>query len=110
MINRFATDVATVWVKTGVDVNDPWGGGETWGRARINVCIVSENSTQRDDDGAEFTPQMAFFTATELTRGMKIVARDEASLTPTSDAQTIRKVATWTPMRLHSREYAGYTG
>lgn len=104
---RFATDKATIWTPTKPASTFEDGG---WERDFVDVAISAGGKIQRDQDGAEFTPMTTYFSTGEIARGQRIKPGEHLDAEPPADAETLRKVDSWTPLAGQPRDWVGYTG
>lgn len=111
--SRFMTDICTVWIYQGSAgggspfVENPDGG---WIRKAIKCTHAQGSETKTDQNGAEFQPKSTFYVAEEITRGVKIKLGNIDEVEPPADAETVRKVETWTPLRNQSQDWVLFTG
>ena len=107
-ITRFNTEKATVWSAALYDPNNPYAAGFANPRV-IDTHYTQGGDLQRDDAGAEFTPGTVYVTKSDVVvKGDRIAVGEHTETTPTSGAETVRKVQTGTPIR-GTRDYKIYT-
>jgi hypothetical protein len=101
------TDTCTFWAITSESAY-----GVEWSTPTTVTCNYrSGDNISRNDEGADFTPSAIyrFYGDPGITKGDRIVRGTVADSTPTSAAETVRKIETKTAMRGQS-SYDIFTG
>lgn len=108
---RFMTDLVTVWTESQDGDGDQFnGGGSTWVRKVAKCTFASGGEIQTDSNGAEFKPRSTFYVAEEFARGVRVMLGNNPSQKPPANAEMVRKVDTWTPLRNQRQDWVLYTG
>jgi hypothetical protein len=98
ILGMFKSQKLTVWSESGYDNADRWGGN--WNTPIIIDGRFMEGGTMtRGEDGSEFVPNRTIVTEyAGLSTGMRIAIGEFTDAQPVSNAETIRKVQTGTPL------------
>ena len=84
---------ATVWQLTMTGGDGPFDPPtESWARSVIGCEWTTDNTTRKDDTGAEYTPRTLFYTLVAVPKNSKILPGDIPDLTPPANAETVRAV------------------
>jgi hypothetical protein len=106
---RFLRDDMTVWRHAGYDANNPYGG--SWQAPQVIKCrFMSSGDLQRDQEGGEFQPLSTYYIQSSIVkRGDRVLLGRNTDIQPPTEAETVRKIATCTPLR-GSQDFTVYTG